>query len=166
MSDPFLGEIRIFPYDFAPRGWAQCNGQLLSISTNQALFSLLGTMYGGNGITNFALPNLQGRTPLHPGNGYVEGQQAGQSATTLTTQQMPQHTHFYSASSATADKTTAENNCLATLQSQQEYGNPTTPVSLTGVVAGTGQSIPYDNHQPYLVANFCIALQGIFPSRS
>jgi microcystin-dependent protein len=165
MSEPFMSEIRIMSFNFAPRGWAFCNGQLLPINQNQALFSLLGTTYGGNGQTNFALPNLQGRVPIHMGAGFVEGQAAGQESHTLTIQELPTHTHQLNGSATNADIVTPGANLLA--QSSQLYGPLTqlTPLdpSTDGAVGG---SQPHQNMQPFLTLSFCICLVGIFPSQN
>ena len=165
MSEPFIGEVKVFGFNYAPKGWALCNGQLLSINQNQALFSLLGTTYGGNGQTTFALPDLRGRTPLHVGNGVTLGQSAGQETHTLTTTEMPMHTHLVSASSATDNKTTATGSVWGASTS-----NPYAPQSNTtmapNAIGTAGQSQPHENRQPYLTLNFCIALVGIYPSRN
>jgi microcystin-dependent protein len=168
MAEPFLSEIRIFSFNFAPKGWALCNGQLLPINQNQALFSLLGTTYGGNGQTNFALPNLRGDVPIHMGNGHTLGETAGSSAVTLNIQQMPTHTHFLQATTTDANVKQVTNNILArsvlTPYAQPGAGNLQTfpPDAVTNF----GGSQPHNNMMPYLVLNFCIALQGIFPSRN
>ncbi len=165
MAEPFLSEIRIFSFDFPPKGWAFCNGQLLPINQNQALFALLGTAYGGNGQTNFGLPNLKGSVPIHTGNGHTLGEKAGSSSVTITQQTMPQHVHFMNATNnngSTFDPTAgflgAANNLYAT-PSQLTTMNP---ASVTNV----GGSQPHTNMMPYLALNFCIALQGIFPSQN
>ena len=163
---PYIGDIYVFAGTFAPRGWAFCEGQILSISQNQALFSLLGTTYGGNGQTTFALPNLKGRTPVHVGSGHTQGEAAGQTAVTITQQTMPQHIHVLNASNSAADAVLPGGNVFA-VSPQQVYtapGNftPMEPTSVTNV----GGSQPHTNMMPYLVLNFCIALQGIFPSRN
>ena len=163
MSEPFLSEIRLFSFNFPPKGWAFCNGQLLPINQNQALFSLLGTTYGGNGQTNFALPNLQGKLPLHEGNGHSLGETAGSSSVTVSLQQLPAHQHLMMASSTNADQPTGLNNYFgAALNAYAPPNNLTTldPRTVTSV----GGSQPHNNMMPYLVLNFCIALQGIFPS--
>ena len=165
MSEPFLGEIRIFSFGFAPRGWAACNGQIMSIPQNQALFSLLGIMYGGNGTTNFGLPNLQGRVPFHVGAGYPQGQSAGEAAHTLITAEMPGHTHTSTGSSAVADLPSPVNNYWAAGTNTAYAAQRSETMSPTALAnAGGGQS--HDNMSPYLALNFCIALMGIYPSRS
>lgn len=164
MAEPFLSEIRIFSFNFPPKGWAFCNGQLLPINQNQALFSLLGTTYGGNGQTNFALPNLKGEVPIHFGNGHTLGERAGSSAVTVTQQQMPQHLHFLMASStSTNTQPLPENAFLAPVNNT--YGPPVDLTTLNPTsVTSVGGSQAHTNMMPYLVLNFCIALQGIFPS--
>jgi microcystin-dependent protein len=171
MTDPFVAEIRIFAGNYAPRGWAFCNGQLLPIPQNTALFALLGTTYGGNGQTNFALPNLQGRVPLHPGQGpglnpYNLGQQGGQATVTLLTSQIPAHSHQPRASGASANSGNPASRALAAAN-QNIYGPlPSLSVPMAAqAVAIAGGSQPHNNLQPYLVVNFIIALQGIFPPR-
>jgi microcystin-dependent protein len=166
MADPFVAEIRIFPFNFAPKGWAFCNGQLLPISQNTALFSLLGTTYGGNGQTNFALPNLRGQVPIHVGDGHTLGERAGQSAHTLTINEMPQHLHLLNAANVPATTNLASSNVvLAQSTASQLYNNPTnlTPMDPTGVT-NVGGSQAHENRMPFLTLSFCIALQGIFPS--
>jgi microcystin-dependent protein len=167
MAEPFLSEIRIMSFGFAPQGWALCNGQLLPINQNQALFSLLGTTYGGNGQTNFALPNLQGRVPMHTGDGHTLGEAAGEQAHTLGLSEMPVHTHVLSASSAAASAV-IPNNTLMLAQSQFEiYRPPSNPGPMkAGTIGNFGGSQPHLNMQPFLGLNFCIALQGIFPSQN
>ncbi len=167
MSEPFLSEIRIVSFNFAPRNWALCNGQLLPINQNQALFSLLGTTYGGNGQTNFALPNLQGRVPLHFGSSHTLGERAGEVNHTLTTSEMPQHAHTLQASASDGNApvpNTPSGNILARTVNNI-YGpaqNLTTLVA--GSVTNAGGSQAHLNVQPFLTLNFCIALVGIFPS--
>lgn len=178
MSQPFMGEIRAFGFGFAPKAWAMCNGQLLSIQQNQALFSLLGTNYGGNGTTNFALPDLRGRAALSFGQGpglsnYVIGEPTGTENVTLLSTQIPQHTHLWAANSAAGDVFTPAGNFLAGAidtagLAQNTYGaagGATVPLA-TGMLAATGNNTGHQNMQPYLVVNYCIALQGIFPSRN
>jgi microcystin-dependent protein len=168
MAEPFLSEIRIMSFNFPPKGWALCNGQLLPINQNQALFSLLGTTYGGNGQTNFALPNLRGRVPLHFGASFTLGTAAGQSAHTVTQSEMPQHVHFMQGTTNQTGNTAIPSNTatVATLGSQI-YHAPTTLVALGATsVTSVGGSQAHTNQQPYLVLSFCIALQGIFPSQN
>jgi microcystin-dependent protein len=165
MAEPFLSEIRIMAFGFAPKGWALCNGQILQISQNQALFSLIGTTYGGNGVTTFGLPNLQGRTANHVGTGFVLGQAAGEATHTLTTNEVPSHTHTANGSSTAADSDLPAQNYLGA--ADNIYAPPahlTAIHSSTVTSAGGGQ--PHDNMQPYLVLNFCIALTGIFPTQN
>ena len=167
MAEPFLSEIRIFSFNFPPKGWALCNGQLLPINQNQALFSLLGTTYGGNGQTNFALPNLQGKVPIHEGSGFTLGQAGGEYAHTLTQSEMPAHTHFVNASQTDGNTNTPTGNILA-----REVGNVYRPASAgllamnPAIISNVGGSQAHTNQQPYLTLNFCIALQGIFPSQN
>jgi microcystin-dependent protein len=166
MGTPFLSEIRIMSFNFPPKGWAFCNGQLLPINQNQALFSLLGTTYGGNGQTTFALPNLRGQVPIHMGESFLLGQTGGQSSHTLTQSEMPAHNHLMSGSGSTGNVPDAINTFLAVTASRifTDPANLTTlsPPSVTNI----GGSQPHNNMMPYLVLNFCIALQGIFPSRN
>src|SRR5438876_8251483 len=165
MGTPFMSELRIMSFNFAPQGWAECNGQLLPINQNQALFSLLGTMYGGNGQTTFALPDLRGRVPVHVGGSFtVQGQRGGEASHTLTQSEMPQHLHMLQASTTNGDSANANNTVLAAaLNLYVARVNLTTlsPLSVTNV----GGSQPHENRQPLLVLNFIIALNGIFPSR-
>lgn len=165
MAEPFIAEVRIMSFNFAPKYWALCNGQLLPINQNQALFSLLGTTYGGNGQVNFALPNLQGCTPIHMGNGFSQGQKGGQPSVTLTTQQLPQHTHFLMGSS-TAQNTLAPAGLLAVTTPSEFYSGTPNATANAAAVGTTGGSQAHNNMQPSLVLNFCIALQGIFPSQT
>ncbi len=171
MSEPFLAEIKIVSFNFPPKGWAMCNGQFLPINQNQALFSLLGTVYGGNGQTTFALPNMRGQVPIHVGNGHTLGEKAGTSAVTISQQSMPQHIHF---GQATTDPHTTNPENYQPIAANALFGvvnnlykapnNLTTllPSSLSNV----GGSQAHENRQPYLVLNFIIALQGIFPSQN
>jgi microcystin-dependent protein len=164
MSDPFLGEVKLFAFDFPPRGWATCDGQILSIAQNQALFAILGTTYGGNGQTTFALPDLRGRAPVHFSSSIPLGTLGGEATHTLTIQEMPVHTHAAEGSSQAGGISPAGN--FWGSQSVNPYaGTPNTMMS-PGAVSTAGGSQAHDNRQPYLVTNFCIALQGIFPSRN
>jgi microcystin-dependent protein len=166
VGTPFMSEVKICAFNFAPQGWAFCNGQFLPINQNQALFSLLGTMYGGNGQTTFALPDLRGRTAIHIGQGFTQGQAGGQETHTLTQSEMPTHIHFMSAVTEVGTTTAPSNNWLARSATEpyRAFSNPTTmhPASITNY----GGSQPHENRQPYLVLNFVIALQGAFPSRN
>jgi microcystin-dependent protein len=153
-------------FNFAPKGWAFCNGQLLPIAQNTALFSLLGTTYGGDGRTTFALPNLQGRTPLHTGNSFTLGQRAGEEGHTLVVSEMPAHTHTAVASSNPADQTSPANNYWAVSQSYTAFAPSPNETMAPNAVGLTGGSQPIPNLSPYLVLNFVIAIVGIFPSRN
>lgn len=167
MAEPFLAELRLFSFGFAPKGWAMCNGQLLPINQNQALFSLLGTTYGGDGRVNFGLPNLQGRVPAHAGQNYFQGQLFGTTTHTLTISEMPSHNHLMRANSNGGTQNIATNS-VYTDAPQNFYKanmNPTIPMN-PGAISNAGGSQPHQNQQPYLVLNWCIALQGIFPSRN
>lgn len=167
MSEPFLSEIRLMAFNYAPRGWAQCNGQQLPINNNQALFSLIGTTYGGNGQTTFALPDFRGRVPIHMGQGHTIGELAGQEATTLTLSQMPQHTHFAKAATTNASADTPDSPLVLATAALDLYRSPTHLAAMDpGIVSSVGGSQPHINMQPYLTLMFCICLQGIFPSRS
>jgi microcystin-dependent protein len=162
MAEPFLSEIRIMSFNFAPKGWALCNGQLLPINQNQALFSLLGTTYGGDGRVNFALPDLRGRVPIHTGSGHVLGERAGQESHTLTMQEYPTHFHFVSVvnSNANAGPTGGLFAAANALYQPAPANTNLAPNTITM----TGGSQPHPNQQPFLVLSFAIALQGIFPS--
>lgn len=164
MAEPFLSEIRIFSFEFAPRGWAQCNGQLLPINQNQALFALLGTTYGGNGQTNFALPELRGRVPMHVGAGLTLGQRAGEEVHTLTLNEMPSHTHQVLASANGPTVTPPTGNFWATNTGFTPYATAADTNLSPQAVGNTGGSQAHENRSPYLTLNYCIALQGIFPS--
>jgi microcystin-dependent protein len=163
MSEPFLGEVKIISWNFPPKGWAFCNGQLLPINQNQALFAILGTTYGGNGQTTFALPNLQGRSPIHFGNGFPVGEAAGETAHTLTLHELPAHNHILQATAANGD--TPLPTMLADANNLYSTAAPNTTLT-PGSIDNVGGSQPHDNMSPYLVLNFIIALQGIFPSRN
>jgi microcystin-dependent protein len=168
MSEPFLGEIRLMSFQFPPKGWALCNGQLLPINQNQALFSLLGTTYGGNGQTTFALPDLRDRVPVHTGAGISLGQRGGEATHTVSLAELPAHLHPMSGSSSAATTGLAGPSAIpATSQGAAAYGAPADLVAFAGnAVAGVGGSQPHENRQPFLVMSFCIALQGIFPSQN
>lgn len=165
MSEPFLSEIKLVSFNFAPKGWALCNGQFLPINQNQALFSLLGTTYGGNGQTTFALPNLRGRVPIHMGNGHTLGEAAGSTSVTVNIQQLPTHMHGCQASTTNGNTAQANNTVFA--PALNVYGQPNSLITLRpDSVTSVGGSQPHNNMMPYLVLNFIIALQGIFPSRN
>ncbi|MFZ1304425.1 MAG: tail fiber protein [Ferruginibacter sp.] len=164
MAEPFLSEIRIFSFAFAPRGWALCNGQLLPINQNQALFSLLGTTYGGNGQTNFALPDLRGRVPMHNGAGFNLGQKAGAETHTLSISELPTHTHQAKASANSPSVTPPTGNYWASNTGFTPYGSTANLTMSPQTVGNIGGSQPHENRSPFLTLNFCIALQGIFPS--
>jgi microcystin-dependent protein len=166
MADPFLGEVRLFAFGQAPQGWAMCNGQFLPINQNQALFSLLGTMYGGNGQTTFALPDLRGACAMHVGGSHATiGEKAGQEAHTVTQSEMPQHIHVLNAFAGDGDQILPGGNMLSNFNNG--YRQPTNLIAINpGTVGNVGGSQPHNNMSPYLVINFCIALIGIFPSRN
>jgi microcystin-dependent protein len=175
MADPFVAEIRIFPFNFAPKGWAFCDGQLLPLSQNTALFSLLGTTYGGDGKSTFALPDLQGSGAMHPGQGpglsqRFLGEQSGTEFVTLLQSEMPAHQHqFGGAVAGDADKSTPAGTIWAQVPGRATVNLYTTPA--TGAVnpncmPPAGGSLPHNNLMPYLTLNFCIALQGVFPPRT
>ena len=172
MSEPFLAEVRIVGFNFAPRGWAFCDGQILPINQNQSLYSLLGTTYGGDGRTSFALPDIRGRTPIHVGasNGtdHREGQKSGEETHTLAANEMPQHTHAAKASNTQANQTAVSGNLLANSLSELYVdASAANLVNMrSGTVANVGGGQAHDNMQPYLALNYCIALQGLFPSRN
>lgn len=180
MDEPFIAEIMIVSFNFAPRGWALCNGQILPINQNQALFSLIGTIYGGNGITNFALPNLQGRVPIHMGNGHVMGEAAGQRTQTLTISELPIHIHDIKKSPAgmitakantgtAANKMTPEGNYFApNINETKRFSNRSDSNlgNSAPIIGDTGGNQSHNNMQPFLVLNYVIALQGVFPSRN
>jgi microcystin-dependent protein len=171
--DPFIAEIRVFPFNFAPRGWALCNGQLMPISQNTALFSLLGTTYGGDGRTTFALPNLQGQAPMQPGQGpglsqRDLGETGGAQSVTLTTQQLPAHSHSWMASAQPAQDRSPGGETFARATGGDLYTTDTSavvPLASNAVTSTTGGQA-HNNMQPYLTLNFCIALQGVYPPRS
>lgn len=172
MADPFVAEIRIFPFNFAPRGWAWCDGQLLPLSQNTALFSLLGTTYGGNGKSNFALPDLQGRAPMHPGQGpglslHDLGETGGSETVTLLESEIPSHVHAVRASSDDGDlKAPTPTRSLARSINGSAYAPASSLVSMANeTIAPAGGDQPHNNLQPYLTFYFNIALQGVFPPR-
>jgi microcystin-dependent protein len=164
MSDPYIGEIKVISFNFPPKGWAFCNGQLLPINQNQALFSILGTTYGGNGQTNFALPNLQARMPIHQGQGFNIGQVGGEVAHTLTINEMPAHNHPAMAAATTTGPSPA--NSVWAPPGQVAYAASPNGTMAAAAISNTGGSQPHNNEAPYLVLNFIIALVGIFPSRN
>ena len=167
MSDPFLGEIKIVGFNYAPQGWAMCNGQLLPINQNQALFSLLGTIYGGNGQTTFALPNFRGRVPVHFGNGHNIGEAAGSSAVTISQQTMPAHIHFCNVTNNDASEANPTGTSLLSKSVANSFGPFGAATTMNNQTIGNvGGSQPHTNQQPYLVLNFIIALQGVFPSQN
>ncbi len=175
MADPFVAEIRIFPFNFAPRGWAFCSGQLLPLSQNTALFSLLGTTYGGNGQSNFALPNLQGSAAMHPGQGpglslYFLGETGGSETTTLLNSQIPIHNHTMKANNSDGISPSPTNNVSSGPGADRDlfwYQNGVANTVMKSDALGiTGGSQPHNNMMPYLTVNFCIALQGVYPPRT
>jgi microcystin-dependent protein len=166
MAEPFLAEIRIMSFGFAPKGWALCNGQFLPINQNQALFSLLGTTYGGNGQTTFALPDLRGEVPIHFGSSHTMGEKAGTTSVTINLQTLTAHNHFVNANKGVGTKTLPTGNLLSKAPANT-YGPAASLVAMNPAAVGnTGGSQPHNNMMPYLVLNFCIALQGIFPSQN
>jgi len=165
MGTPFIGEIKIISWNFAPKGWTFCNGQLLPINQNQALFSLLGTMYGGDGRTTFGLPYLRSRIPVHLGNGFTQGEKAGEENHTLNQNEMPGHAHAGSATDAAAD-TDSPNGARFAANDLAMYSDAGPDTSLAATTAAVGGNQAHTNIPPFLVLNFVIALQGIFPSRN
>jgi microcystin-dependent protein len=165
MAEPFLSEIRIMSFGFAPKGWALCNGQLLPINQNQALFSLLGTTFGGDGRVNFALPDLRARASIHAGSGHTLGERGGEQAHTLSIAELPAHTHVAQGSSATGNAFAPTNNLLAKVEGVDVYQTASNLVAMSpSSLANAGGSQAHLNMQPFLTLSFCIALQGIFPS--
>ena len=164
MAEPFLGELRLMSFNFAPKGWALCNGQILPINQNQALFALFGTMYGGNAQTTFALPDLRGRVPMHVGGALpTQGESAGAEAVTINIQSMPTHFHTVTATSSAGNAADP----VEFAQAANAYGPPNQLTTVhPATVTNVGGSQPHTNLQPYLVLNWCVALQGIFPSRN
>ena len=172
MADPFLAEIRIFGFTFAPKGWAFCNGQLLPLAQNTALFSLLGTTYGGDGKSTFALPNLEGNAPMHPGQGpglsqHYLGEAAGSETVSLLQSEIPAHAHDLMSQAAVGNRTNPIGNAIARVQGATAYAptGPTAAQLASQAVTPAGGDQPHNNMQPYLTLNFCIALQGVFPQR-
>ena len=168
MSEPFLSEIKLVSFNFPPKAWALCNGQFLPINQNQALFSLLGTTYGGNGQTTFALPNLRGRVPIHFGSGHDLGEAAGSTSVTVNIQQLPTHIHPLNATTATATTNNPTNGVMyAQSTGSQFYAAPSNLTAMApNAISSVGGSQPHNNMMPYLTLNFIIALQGIFPSQN
>ena len=164
MAEPFLSEIRIMSFAFAPKGWALCNGQLMPINQNQALFSLLGTTFGGDGRVNFALPDLRGSTPIHAGSGHTLGEKGGEQAHTLSSAELPAHTHVLQASNAQGAQAGGSNAFLANAGSDLYVQAQGLVAMNPGAISNVGGSQAHLNMQPFLTLNFCIALQGIFPS--
>jgi len=164
MAEPFLAELRLMSFDFPPKGWAMCNGQLMPINQNQALFSLLGTTFGGDGRVNFALPNLQGRTPVHVGSNLTLGTQGGEQAHTLSVAEIPTHVHAALGASSNADSISAVGNLLARTSTRYAPPDGSLTTLQPTTIPNVGGSQAHTNLQPYLVMNWCIALQGIFPS--
>lgn len=167
MDEPFIGEIRPFAFGFPPKGWASCDGQSLLIAQNAALFSLLGTMYGGDGRTTFALPDLRGRAGIHPNPAHTQGTRGGTEGVALTTAQIPLHSHTANCSSVLGTQTSPSGKFWAQdSDGNVVFSNTGGATMAAAAIGNTGQSQPHPNMQPYLVVNYCIALQGIFPSRS
>jgi microcystin-dependent protein len=165
MAEPFLSEIRIMSFVFAPKGWALCNGQLLPINQNQALFSLLGTTFGGDGRVNFALPDQRGRTPIHVGGGHTLGERGGEQAHTLSIAELPTHTHVANANNIAPAAGAPSGRMLSQSSGSNLFGTPSNLQAMApNAITNTGGSQAHLNMQPFLVLNFCIALQGIFPS--
>ncbi|MGN6814976.1 MAG: phage tail protein [Solirubrobacterales bacterium] len=161
MAEPFLGELRLMSFNFAPKGWAQANGQLLPINQNQPLFSLFGTMYGGDGRVNFGLPDLRGRVPIHMGSGHIQGEKAGEEFHTLNQAEMPAHNHIIQASSQGGNQ--AAPSILAVSENTYRTADELTTIH-PATITFTGGSQPHENRPPYTVLVWCVALQGIFPS--
>jgi microcystin-dependent protein len=168
VSTPYVGEIRMGGWNFAPVGWAMCNGQLMSISQNEVLFQLIGTTYGGDGVNNFALPDLRGRLPLHAGSGFALGQQGGSETVTLDSNHVPGHSHTFMCSTTAGTQHDPATFVLATLPAGSAYiqGAASTPLAAGSIPPGTGGGQPHDNMQPYLCVTFIISMFGVFPPQS
>ena len=166
MGTPYLSEIKLASFGFAPKGWALCNGQLMAINQNQALFALLGTTFGGDGIRTFALPNLQGRVPVHMGNGITLGQLGGEQTHTLNINEIPAHTHVPVGVNSAPDKPSPVGKTWASQTGNDAYAASSNAAMLASAVGATGGGQPHQNMQPFLTLNFIIALQGIFPTRN
>jgi microcystin-dependent protein len=164
MAEPFLSELRIFSFAFAPKGWALCNGQLLPINQNQALFSLLGTTYGGDGRVNFALPDLRGRVPHHEGSGHTLGENGGSETVTVNINQLPTHNHLVNGSDAVADAIDPTGSVWGNSGKTNYTNDAPNNVMVPNAFSNVGGSQPHENRMPFLVLSICIALQGIFPS--
>jgi microcystin-dependent protein len=164
MAEPFLSELRLMSFQFAPKGWATCDGQLLPINQNQPLFALLGTTFGGDGRVNFALPDLRGRTPIHVGSGFTLGERGGEQAHTLSISEIPTHVHAINAASSDADTATAAGDLLARTSTRYAPPDASMVALQASTVGNVGGSQAHQNMQPFLTLNWCIALQGIFPS--
>jgi microcystin-dependent protein len=165
MASPFMGEIRMFSLNYPPQGWALCNGQLLPINQNQPLFALLGTMYGGNGQTTFALPDLRGRVPIHVGGGFILGQNGGEASHTVSISELPSHIHAAMVTNANGAGAVPTGNVLGAFNNAYKAPTNVTPLN-PGTISAVGASQPHENMQPYLTITFCIALQGLFPAQN
>jgi microcystin-dependent protein len=167
MSEPFLAEIRIYAFNFAPRGWAFCDGQILPINQNQSLYSLLGTTYGGDGRTSFALPDMRGRTPIHVGEGHQQGQKSGEESHSISVSEIPNHSHQIQATNEQANKDDPEDNLWAAQPDGTHYGSAGSDTSMSNAsISSSGGGQAHENMQPFLTVMFAIALQGLFPSRN
>lgn len=166
MAEPYLSELKIFGFNFAPRGWAQCDGQLLPINTNQALFSLLGTTFGGDGRVTFGLPELRGRVPMHKDSGFNLGANGGAETVALITAEIPAHTHTVKASAATVNEISPSDKLWASGAAEQGFHSSADNTMNAAAVSNNGGGQAHENRMPYLAINICIALQGLFPSRN